>query len=70
MGFYCKRHGGECDGCGECQEARVAMYCDGCGDEIYEYDKYYDINGEAYCEDCLEKYFAKEAEIDDYPDND
>jgi formylmethanofuran dehydrogenase subunit E len=42
-------------------EARLP-HCDCCGEAIYE--KYYEINDEIYCEECLEKLFGRDVEID------
>lgn len=30
--------------------------CDLCGNEIYEGDEYWLINGECHCEDCKDEY--------------
>ena len=33
---------------------KPVMHCDICGNNIYEGDKYYRVNGVAYCEGCIE----------------
>ena len=37
--------------------------CDGCGNEIYDGDEYYEIDGKIYCEDCIID-FRKTAEVE------
>lgn len=39
------------------EEEAIHCYC--CGEPIYEGDKYYEINGEAFCKSCLDDYFGK-----------
>lgn len=45
------------------REARLPR-CENCGEPIHE--KYYNINGEIICEDCLETNYAYD--VDDYID--
>jgi formylmethanofuran dehydrogenase subunit E len=45
------------------REARLP-HCEICGEPIHE--KYYNINGEIICEDCLETNYAYD--VDDYID--
>lgn len=35
-------------------EVKAVLNCDLCGDEIFEGDYYYDLNGEVICENCVE----------------
>lgn len=44
------------------EEARLP-HCDCCGEPIWE--KYYEINGEIYCEECLEKNFSHWVDLED-----
>lgn len=56
----------ECDGCGGCTEVRQAGICACCGQEIYEGEDVYDIDGEVIHEDCLREHmrpFLRTAEI-------
>lgn len=41
---------------------RIAHHCAICDAEIYEGDEYYDIGGDAICEDCIENA-RREAEL-------
>lgn len=44
--------------------------CSICGAEIYEGDDYYEVNDEAFCEDCMVDTFRKTAEFPDYESED
>jgi len=46
-------------------EERISLYCDECGKEIYVGDRYYEICGANFCEECIEK-FVKTAEETDF----
>lgn len=50
------------------QEAKLDKLpkCDICGEHIQD-DYLYDINGDIFCEECLNKYFRKDTE--DYTDD-
>lgn len=37
-------------------EPNPVLYCDKCGDGIYEGDAYYKIDGNNVCDNCLENY--------------
>lgn len=41
-------------------EDRVFGHCDHCGDEIYENELYYDVNGKKIHYECLRDYAAKQ----------
>lgn len=41
---------------------RKLPHCEYCGEAIHE--KYYEIDDEIICEDCLEAHFARWVEID------
>lgn len=43
-------------------EPTIVHHCTMCGAEIYEGDEYYDIGGDAICEDCIENA-RREAEL-------
>lgn len=59
MGYSCKISGaGECDGCGECAEY-PALYDDVSHMEIYDGEKFYDIDGTVVACENLEEW-AKE----------
>lgn len=47
----------------------VAYTCDCCGEPIYEGDDYYDIDGVAWCEDCI-RAARKTAELEEWYDED
>lgn len=53
----------------ECNEKPMYECCV-CGSEIYEGDEYYEINGDIYCEECIESEFKKTAEALDYESED
>lgn len=38
----------------EAEEAEAAIYCDECGEPIYEGEDYYEIREVVYCERCIE----------------
>lgn len=44
-------------------EARLFANCDWCGDEIFEGDDYYELNGEKVCCECVSRC-CREAEIE------
>lgn len=44
----------ECDGCGECGMNREIHTCSSCGEGLYEGNDAYYINGEYYCETCID----------------
>lgn len=55
MALVCLLQSRECDGCQECQRAPQAIgVCAACGDDIYEDEDHYEIDGELVHEDCLE----------------
>ncbi len=57
MAFSCVLgHSPECDGCGACQVGRVFAQCDHCGEDIYEGEEIYDLDGTLLHEDCLRDY--------------
>ncbi len=48
--------------------ARVALYCDECGGEIYEDEEYYYIDSSNICDACIDEHISnckKIAEVDD-----
>lgn len=48
--------------------ARVALYCDECGCEIWEDEEYYYVDSSNICEACIDDHIAKckkIAEVDD-----
>lgn len=48
--------------------ARVALYCDECGCEIWEDEEYYYVDSSNICEACIDDHLAKckkIAEVDD-----
>lgn len=49
----------------QAKEKAKLPHCDCCGCVIY--DHYWNINGEIYCEDCLNDEFRRDA--DDYEDS-
>lgn len=54
MAYQCRIRGGECDGCGECEELPVME--DEYDVPIYEDDEYYDFDGEIIAKENLEKW--------------
>lgn len=45
-----------CDSrCPNAVAPRSVFLCSGCGDTIYEGDDYWDILGEQYCGECIDK---------------
>jgi formylmethanofuran dehydrogenase subunit E len=42
--------------------------CDYCDNVILD-DYYYEINGDKVCETCLNEYFRKAVEVDEYADD-
>jgi hypothetical protein len=56
--------------CPNAPEPPVVCLCWQCGDEIYEGDNVYDINGEPWCERCIEDAcHTAELETPDYDDD-
>lgn len=52
MAYMCIRFGGECDGCGSCQEENE-YYCPICGEKVIE-TVYISNDGEVVgCENCI-----------------
>lgn len=52
--------------------ARVALYCDECGCEIWEDEEYYYVDNSNICEACIDDHIAKckrIAEVDDDDDD-
>lgn len=47
----------------------VVFTCYNCGEPIYEGDNYYDIEGEAWCEECIDDAL-KTAELEEWYDED
>ena len=41
------------------EEAKPKAYCSHCDKDLYEGDALYDINGEYWCEDCLDDEFRR-----------
>lgn len=58
MAYHCIS-GGECTGCMVCEELKVVLKCDYCGEEIYEGDTYYKAGEDNYCEYCVERREAQ-----------
>ena len=53
MAYQCIRGGGECDGCGECQEK--PPICPICGEPVHE-TVYKNAEGDVVgCENCIER---------------
>lgn len=42
------------------KEPIVVMYCDNCGDEIFEGSETYEVDGDTICQSCAESYTLKE----------
>ena len=40
----------------DASEEKLFHECDGCGDDIYYGDEYYEIGDEIVCEDCIGEY--------------
>ena len=52
MAYQCILYGGECDGCGRCQEEEKKYYCPVCGEEVDSV--YVDNEGDILgCENCV-----------------
>ena len=47
-------------------EAKAVLECFFCGEDIYEGDDYYLLNGFNCCEECLDVHFKFTAELPDY----
>ena len=50
-------------GCPNAPEPPVFVECVGCGSDIMDGDDYYDIDGDYYCEDCIDQR-RKTAEVE------
>ena len=59
MAMICVSGGRECDGCMACKASNAVGICEGCGMRIYEFEDYYDINGELVHEECLLDWAAQ-----------
>lgn len=46
----------ECDGCGACDDERIVARCEQCGEDIYEGEDIYDLEGVFLHEECLYEY--------------
>ena len=54
MAYPCVKYGGECDGCGSCQEEKE-YYCPVCGEQVFE-TVYVSNDGDVVgCENCVNK---------------
>ena len=54
-----------CDSrCPNASEPPIAFYCVACHKPIYQYDEYYELEGDAYCYECIDSC-RREAEIDE-----
>ncbi len=51
--------------CPNAPEPKAVFVCSGCSHEIYEGDDYWDIMGEQFCEECIDKARGV-AEYDDF----
>ena len=40
------------------------IYCDVCGDALYSEDIYYDIGGEVWCSDCIDRELKRTVRFD------
>lgn len=40
-------------------ELRSSMCCDGCGDALYEGDRFYMINEERLCKNCVDEEYGR-----------
>ena len=40
------------------------IYCDVCGAALYSGDQYYDIGGEVWCPDCIERELKRTVDFD------
>ncbi len=47
-------------------ESKAVLKCSYCDGGIFEDEDYYEIEGKAYCEKCLDFCFQKTAERQDY----
>lgn len=60
---YCRQH--PCPAaCPNAPAPLVFAKCSECGNEILDGEDYYDIDGDFYCEDCIEER-RKTAEVED-----
>lgn len=53
MSFACI-NGGECSGCMKCRESQNHLFCDWCNQEIFYNERYYKIDDENVCENCID----------------
>lgn len=51
------------DGCLNPPEPKAYCLCALCGEEIYVGTKFYNVNGDALCEDCIGVYMEQYVEI-------
>lgn len=51
--------------CPNAPEPPSVFICSGCGDSIFDGDKYVELMGEQWCMDCIEEC-TREAEYDPY----
>lgn len=51
--------------CPEAPPPPIYARCDSCGTKIYDGDEYYEIEGNNYCEACVQGSY-KTAEVEDY----
>ncbi len=58
MALLCVRGSGECSGCMKCQKQKAVYECDCCGEEIYENEKYYQVDDKRFCINCVERRIA------------
>lgn len=60
---HCGCYGYHLSGCPLAPEPPIYSKCEACGEEIYDGDEYYEIDGHDYCEACVCGGY-KTAEID------
>ena len=48
-------HGGECCGCMDCRPESHPITCSHCGGSIYPGEGYYALEGEIWCENCIDE---------------
>lgn len=51
----------DCDNCRQTNECNIQVFCDICGEEIYE--DYYDIDGDDVCEECLNDKYRRSVDF-------
>lgn len=47
----------DCDNCRQTNGCNITVTCDRCSEPIYE--KYYEIDGEDICPDCLDELYER-----------